>query len=137
MFFDLTNISLIFQHFINDILYEYLNVFCIIYINDIFFYHNNKKNHIEHVNKILQRFKNTNIQIDINKSKFHKIEIKYLNFIVKINDIKMIFKKIKIVINEKIFNYIQNVQIFIEFVNFCKDFIKNFSKIIRKNKIFV
>ena len=61
MFFDLTNASSIFQHFINDILYEYLNVFCTTYIDDIFIYNNNKKNHIKHVNKILQRFKNANI----------------------------------------------------------------------------
>ena len=99
MLFDLTNASSIFQHFINDILHEYLNVFCIIYIDDILIYNNNKKNHIKHVNKILQRFKNANIQVDINKSKFHKIEVKYLNFIVEIDDIKMNFKKIKIVID--------------------------------------
>ena len=144
MSFDLANASSIFQHFINDILHEYLNVLCTIYIDDIFIYNNNKKNHIKHVNKILQRFKNANIQVDINKSKFYKIEIKYLNFIVKIDDIKMNFKKIKIVIDWKTFNCIRNVQIFIEFVNFYKRFIKIFSKIIiflikiiRKNKIFV
>ena len=61
MFFDLTNASSIFQFFINDILHEYLNVFCTIYIDDIFIYNNNKKNHIKYVNKLLQRFKNANI----------------------------------------------------------------------------
>ena len=99
MSFDLTNALSIFQHFINDILHEYLNVFCTIYIDNILIYNNNKKDYIKHVNKILQRLKNANIQVDINKSKFHKIEIKYLNFIVKIDDIKMNFEKIKIVID--------------------------------------
>ena len=99
MSFDLKNVSSIFQHFINNILHEYLNVFCTIYIDDILIYNNNKKNYIKHVNKILQRFKNANIQIDINKSKFYKIDVKYLNLIVKIDDIKMNFKKIKFVID--------------------------------------
>ena len=99
MLFDLANASSAFQHFINDILHEYLNVFCTTYIDDILIYSNNKKNHIKHVNKILQRLKNADIQANINKSKFHKTEVKYLDLIIEIDDIKMNFKKIQTVID--------------------------------------
>ena len=38
MLFELTNASTTFQKMINDILYEYLNKFVIIYLNDILIY---------------------------------------------------------------------------------------------------
>ena len=144
MFFELINVSSIFQHFINDVLREYLNVLCIAYIDDILIYNNNKKNHIKHVNKVLQRFKNASLQIDIDKFEFHKTKITYLNFIVDVNDIRMNSRKIQIVVDWKTSTCIKNIQIFIEFVNFYRRFIKNFSKvvislikIIRKDKIFM
>ena len=80
-------------------LQEYLNVFYTIYIDDILIYNNFKRNYIKHVNKILKRFKKTNIQVNIDKFEFHKIEITYLNFIVDINDIRMNSRKIQIIVD--------------------------------------
>jgi hypothetical protein len=61
MFFELINDSFIFQNFMNDILMNYLNDFVITYLNDIIIYNNTKKKHIQHVRKILQRLRETNI----------------------------------------------------------------------------
>ena len=144
MFFDLINALSIFQHFINDVLQKYLNVFCTKYIENILIYNNFKRNHIKHVNKILKRFKKTNIQTNIDKFEFHKIEVTYLNLIVDINDIRMNFCKIQIIVDWKTSIYIRDIQTFIDFVNFDKRFIEDFLKIItfliktiRKNKIFI
>ena len=52
MFFDLCNAFEIFQSFINVILHEYLNDFCINYMNDILIYSKTKKKHIVHVLKV-------------------------------------------------------------------------------------
>jgi len=49
LLFKLTNESSSFQNFINDILYDFLNVFCIAYMNDILIYSNSKKKHTQHV----------------------------------------------------------------------------------------
>jgi hypothetical protein len=57
----------------------------------------NKKRHIQHVRKILQRLREANIQLDIDKCDFHKIEIKFLSMIVDLDEIKMNFKKIRII----------------------------------------
>ena len=43
--------------------------------------------HIEHVNKILLKFKKTDLYLNIDKCEFHAITIKYLNFIIIIEDI--------------------------------------------------
>ncbi len=45
LLFELTNESSSFQNFINDTLHDFLNVFCIAYMNDILIYSNSKKKH--------------------------------------------------------------------------------------------
>ena len=57
IFFELYNAFDTFQIFINKILKNYLNDFCSIYLNDILIYNNIKKEYIEHVNKVLKKFK--------------------------------------------------------------------------------
>jgi hypothetical protein len=43
--FGLTNSPATFQRFINNILFDYLNVFCIVYINNILIYSQSQKEH--------------------------------------------------------------------------------------------
>ena len=45
MLFDLINVFSFWQNFINDILYEDLNMFCIVYFDDILIYNDNQKDH--------------------------------------------------------------------------------------------
>jgi hypothetical protein len=52
--FGLSNVLVIFQVWINEILYLYLDVFCIAYINDILVYSNNLLEHKKHVKKVLR-----------------------------------------------------------------------------------
>ena len=44
-----------FQNYINDILHEYLDTFCSAYIDDILIYSKTKKEHMKHVQQILQK----------------------------------------------------------------------------------
>jgi hypothetical protein len=39
----------------NDILFDYLDVFCTAYLNNILIYSKNELEHEEHVKKVLQR----------------------------------------------------------------------------------
>jgi hypothetical protein len=89
MFFELINKSSTFQIFMNDTLMNYFNEFVVTYLNDIIVYSNSKKKHIQHKRKILQRLREANIQINVNKCEFHVIETKFLEMIVKRDEIKM------------------------------------------------
>ena len=57
MFFDLCNEFVSFQEYINDILREYLNKFCIVYLNDILIYSNNELEHELQVKLVLQKLR--------------------------------------------------------------------------------
>jgi hypothetical protein len=126
MFFDLTNDSFTFQNFMNNTLINYLNEFVIAYLNDIIVCNNSKKKHIQHVRRTLQRLREANIQIDVNKCEFHTTETKFLNMIMRRDDIKMNLKKIKTIVEWRKFTHLKEIQAFLKFVNFYRRFIKDF-----------
>ena len=55
IFFKLYNALAIFQIFINNVLKKYLNIFYIIYLNNILIYDNIKKKYIYYMKKILKK----------------------------------------------------------------------------------
>jgi hypothetical protein len=135
--------SFIFQNFMNDILMKYLDEFVIAYLNDIIIYNNSKKEHVQHVCKILQRLCETNIQADVNKCQFHIIETKFLEMIIDRDDIKINLEKVKMIVEWEKSTYLKEIQALLKFVNFYKRFIKNyfivvksFVKLIKKNHLF-
>ena len=97
MFFDFCNVFEIFQSFINETFRDYLNVFCFVYLNDVLIYNNIKKKHITHVRKIFNKLHVANFYLNINKCEFYVNEIKYLEFIIIINNVKMNSKKVQII----------------------------------------
>ena len=68
-------------------MHKYFDDFYIIYINNILIYNENKKKHIKYIRFILTRFREIKFQIDVQKSLFKIIEIKYLNLIIIIKNV--------------------------------------------------
>ena len=87
--FSLANALSLFQHYINDTLRDYLNVFCTTYIDDILIYSNSWEEHITHVKKVLECLWIISLQIDISKCKFNVTEICYLGMIITTDGICM------------------------------------------------
>jgi len=85
--FGLTNGPAIYQQYINNILFNYLNYFCTVYINNILIYSKDFQKYKEYIKKVLARLQQARLQTDIVKSEFSIIEIKYLGFIIFTNGI--------------------------------------------------
>ena len=68
MSFELINASVTFQTYINNVLREYLNVFVIIYLNNILVYLKNEKDHKKHIRQILNALKKADLRIVSEKS---------------------------------------------------------------------
>ncbi len=131
MLFELTNESTFYQHYMNDVLFEYLHQFCQIYLDDIIIYSKILKKHKQHVWLILNRLREINLQININKCKFHVQKIIFLELLIFIERLKMNSRKIQAVVKWSTLNNLTQIQFFIDFCNFYQCFIKNFSKIVR------
>jgi RNase H-like domain found in reverse transcriptase/Reverse transcriptase (RNA-dependent DNA polymerase) len=129
--FGLANAPSTFQKYINWVLRDYLDEFCSAYIDDILIYSgNSRKEHREHVRKVLQRLRDAGLQIDIDKCEFEVQTTKYLGFIVEAgNGVRMDPEKVKAIIEWKAPTSVKGVQSFLGFANFYRRFIKDFSNI--------
>src|SRR5436189_4936547 len=99
MLFSLKNRSSMFQHYINDKLHDFLDVFVTVYIDDILIYLFTLFKHQRHVQMILEQLQEINLQCDIKKCKFHVTEITYFRLIVFQEELKMNSVKIEIIID--------------------------------------
>jgi hypothetical protein len=129
--FGLTGAPSTFQHYINDVLREHLDVFCTAYLDDILIYSTSLKEHQEHVKKVLQALQNAGLQADIDKCEFHTTETKYLGLIITTKGVQMDPKKIETVKNWATPTGLKDVQAFLGFANFYRRFIREFSGIVR------
>ena len=68
MSFELINALTTFQTYINNVLREHLDVFVIVYLNNILVYSKNEADHKVHVRKILEVLKKADLQIKSEKS---------------------------------------------------------------------
>jgi Reverse transcriptase (RNA-dependent DNA polymerase) len=71
MLFRLINALIIYQALINNILREYLDDFIVIYLDDIFIYSKNEKEHTGYVIKVLEALERTGLKINGEKLIFH------------------------------------------------------------------
>src|SRR6266513_1514881 len=99
MSFDIKNESEIFQHYINNSFHKFLDVFVIMYIDDILIYLSTLFKHQKHVHMILKHLKKADLQCNIKKCKFYVTEVIYLSLIISCDDIKMNSTKMKVIIS--------------------------------------
>ncbi len=144
MSFNLINASVMFQIFMNNVLWCYLNQFIIVYLNDILVYSKTKKEHVQHVKKVLQTLKKVDLHIKSGKSEFHVQSVQFLRFIVMSQSLRMNLKKIEAVTTWLTSKSKIEVQFFLEFANFYRRFIERYFRIVsslmnltRKNISFV
>ena len=83
----------------NGILLDYLDNFCIVYLDDILIYSDNEVEYELYVIIVLQRLRNTGLQVDIKKTEFYVTRTKYLGFIVSTNSIEVDLEKISTIVN--------------------------------------
>ncbi len=142
--FKLTNELIFFQQYMNDILWNFLNDFCQVYLNDILIYSKMRKKHRDHVKLVLKRLHEAELQMNIWKCEFNVEETVFLEVIVSELDLCMNFSKITVIVSWITSINLKEIQSFVKFVNFYRRFIKNFSKLVksftqltRKNTSFV
>ena len=97
MSFELTNASIIFQIYINKTLINIVDVFCVIYLDNILIFSKNRITHVNHVKEVLRRLKKFDLYVNLIKCEFFVEKIEYLDFIMSVDDIKINFQRINII----------------------------------------
>jgi hypothetical protein len=129
MLFGLTNVPASFQWWMNQILSNYLDVFCIVYLDNILIHSDNLEQHYWHVKMILRRVEEVGLILKTSKCKFHSNKIEYLGYIISPIGIEMDPEKVWAVAEWREPMNVKGVQSFLGFANFYRRFIRDFSKI--------
>lgn len=127
--FGLTNAPATCQALINNVLREHLDIFVIAYLDDILIYSKDEKEHTEHVQTVLTLLQQYALAVDPDKCKWHQEEVEFLGCMVGKNGVRMSEDKIKVVKEWPTPTTVKEIQSFLGFVNFNRQFIKNFSLI--------
>ena len=82
MLFGLTNASVSFQELINNTLREYLDIFVLVYLDDILIFLTDYKQHVQYMRIVLQKLREKDLPVKLTKCEFHKHSIGFLGYIV-------------------------------------------------------
>jgi len=126
MLFELTNASAILQFYVNHTLKSFMNICCMIYLNDILVYSETKKQHWEHVCKILRALLKYWLYVKLLKCTFNRSKVIFLRFMIKWRNIQMKQFYIDVITSWSEFKSAKNILIFLKFARFYQWFIKEF-----------
>ena len=99
MSFDLVNASAAFQSYINKTLREHLDIFVIVYLNDIVVYSSHEENHKRHVRKILEILIEAGLYVKLSKCHFSTCKIDFLSYQVSTEKISMKLLRVEIILS--------------------------------------
>jgi Reverse transcriptase (RNA-dependent DNA polymerase) len=114
----MTNAPAQFQYFMNDSFQDMVNLFIIVYLDDILIFSDSLREHCGHVCRILQRLCERNLHTKISKCTFHTDTIEYLRFIITPAGIHMDPVKFDAVLSWPTPRSVSDVQLFLGFTNF-------------------
>ena len=97
--FSLCNAPETFQSYINNFLREYLDVFCMAYLDDVLIYSTKEEEHTEHVLDMLKRLQNRELQVNVDKCKFSIKRVKYFKLIISTNNISIDPEKVQTILD--------------------------------------
>ncbi|KAL0932741.1 reverse transcriptase domain protein [Colletotrichum truncatum] len=124
--FGLTNAPATFQTMINHVLREFLDVFVVVYLDDILIFSKTLEDHKKHVHQVLRKLQDAKLLVEPEKSKFHAKEVEFLGFTIAPGILKMSKDKIAAVRDWPILQNVKDVQSFIGYVNYYRRFLEGY-----------
>ena len=127
--FGLTNAPTAFQHLMNNIFLDLLDICVLVYLDDILIYSNTLEEHHRHIREVLLRLWNNKLYACGDKCSFHEDTIEYLGFILSPNGLSMDPSKVSTILEWLEPHKVKDIQSFLGFANFYRRFISDYSKI--------
>ncbi|MBW0580384.1 hypothetical protein O181_120099, partial [Austropuccinia psidii MF-1] len=129
--FGLTHAPASIQNLVNDIFQDLLNVYGVVYLDDIMVFSKSEEEHVTHVSTVLSRLKANKLFAKLSKCLFHVSSVEYLGYGVSSEGLKMDQAKVQHILNWPPPRNLKALQSFLGFANFYRRFIMNYSKKIK------
>ena len=124
--FSLMNAPATFQAFIDKALGEFLNITCVVYLDDILIFSKDESKHSEHVQQVLAALQHHGLHLKISKCLFNATEVDFLGFKINTEGIYIDSERIQAVKEWLPPENIYKLQVFLDFANFFQRFIRDY-----------
>jgi len=126
--FGLTNAPAAFQRWINRTLQSYIDICCIVYLDDVLIYSDSLEQHQKDVAAIIRAIRKQGMKLKPSKCKFHPRETEYIAFIINNEGVKVDPIKTAAIWDWKPPTNKKGIQEFMGCCNFYRRFIEGFSR---------
>jgi hypothetical protein len=99
MSFGLTNGPAYFMYLMNKVFMEYLDMFVVVFINDILIFSKNEEEHDKHLHLVLQKLRENQLYANLNKCEVWLKEVSFLGHIISDGGISIDPSKVKDVLS--------------------------------------
>ena len=129
MSFGLTNAPAAFMSFMNGIFKPYLDLFVIVFIDDILIYSKSRKEHEEHLKIVLELLREKRLYAKFSKCEFWLDSVSFLGHVVSKDGVMVNSSKIEVVKSLVRRTYVTEVRSFVGFASYYRRFVKGFSSV--------
>ena len=129
--FGLCNAPATFMRTMNHVLHEYLDKFCVVYLDDILVYSPNISQHKEHLRLIFSRLQEQKLYVSDKKCDIGKQEVEFLGHLISPNGIAVLQDKVQIIQEWPQPKNVSELRSFLGLANYYRKFIKGSSAIAR------
>ncbi|WMV50937.1 hypothetical protein MTR67_044322 [Solanum verrucosum] len=129
MSFGLTNAPAAFMDLMNRVFKQYLDLFVIVFIDDILIYSRNEEEHASHLRVVLQTLKDCQLFAKFNKCEFWLQSVAFLGQIVSSEGIRVDSQKIEAVKQWPRPTSATNIKSFLGVAGYYRRFVEGFSSI--------
>ena len=127
--FGLTNAPASFQSYIHGVLREYLDIFVIVFLDNILIYSMEESQHEQHVRTVLKALLTAGLFAKLSKCLFSVKRVPFLGYVITDTGVEMETDRVSTIVNWPEPESVREVQTFLGFVNFYRRFIQGFSRI--------
>jgi hypothetical protein len=143
MSFRLTNAPVYFMYLMNKVFMEYLDIFIVVFIDDILIFSKMMEEHEEHLRLVLEKLRSNQLYAKFSKCEFWLTEVAFLGHVISVGGVSVDPGKVKDVLNWMPPTTVSEICSFLGLAGYYHRFIKDFSKIakpmtklLEKNKAF-
>ena len=123
--FGLTNASSGYQHRINTVLAKFLDIFVVVYLDDVMIFLQTLEEHVDHVKQVLDALNEAGMIINLSKCKFFATDVRFLSHIVSADGVRPDLRNIQNVLDWLVPCTITDLRGFNNLVNHCAHYIEN------------
>lgn len=127
--FGLKNAPATFQRLMNEILRDYINKICVVYLDDILIFSTSLKEHIQSLSLIFKKLSEHNLKIQFDKCSFMKRNTEFLGHVLTAEGMKPNPNKVKCIQEYQLPKTEKQIKSFLGTTGYYRKFVKDYSKI--------